>query len=441
MSRQPEQRYAEIGDFWLVKVPGSNRFYIAWYDAGRQQRRTRSTGTENFRAAELFLAEHALKHSAPPTKADPKGEALNSVLLRYYHCRAEHQAQAGQVRRAFALWTEFWREAKVADLTIQRQGEFVDWLRTEKGCSDSYIDRIMSNCRAALGRAQELHELREVPVIRNALGVDQKGLYRTDADPKGRPLTLQEIGALISHISEESPHLLSFMMVMLNCVCRPDAAIELTADRVDRMHRLVVLNPEGRRQTKKYRPIMRLTHSLDYHVTGGTDPLVAFEDKPVKSVRTAWRALRARVWQATAEQFAELPDAEALAAMTVDDRKMALRERFLLCSSDGREVQPYSLRHTMARQLRSRGVPDDQIEITMGHKLPVGHSPTPKRYAPYDPSYCQEAAQAIDKIMIDIQEYTKRRIVPEYMVAVPGQKVKDDEVRQTRLPRGRSAKV
>ncbi len=186
---------------------------------------------------------------------------------------------------------------------------------------------------------------------------------------------------------------------------------------------------------------MRLTHALGYHATGVAGPLVAFEGRPVKSVWTAWRAPRARVWPATEEQLAELPGAEALAAMTPADRKIALRERFLLCGPDGREVQPYSLRHTMARELRSRGVPHDQIEITMGHSLLVGHSPTTKRCAPYDPSYCREAAQAIDRIIIDIQDYTRRRIVPEQMVAVPGQKVKDNEVRKTRLPRRQSEKV
>lgn len=127
--------------------------------------------------------------------------------------------------------------------------------------------------------------------------------------------------------------------------------------------------------------------------------------------------------------------------MTPADRKIALRERFLLYGPDGREVQPYSLRHTTARELQSCGVPHDQIEITMEHSLPVGHSPTTKRYAPYDPSYCREAAQAIDRIMINIQDYTRHQIVPEQMVAVPGQKVKDNEVRETRLPRRQSEKV
>lgn len=246
MSRQPEQRYAEIGDFWLVKVPGSNRFHIAWYDAERQQRRTRSSGTDDLRAAELILAEHALKHSAPPTKADPADEALAGVLLRFYRGRAEQQAQAEQVRRAFALWMEFWGDATVADLSIQRQDAFINWLRVEKGCSDSYIDRIMSNGRSALGRAVELGELREFAKIRNAKGVDEKWISHADADPKGRPLSLKEIGNLISHIPDESPHLLSFAMIMLTCVCRPDAAVDLTANRIDHRHRVVILNPDGR---------------------------------------------------------------------------------------------------------------------------------------------------------------------------------------------------
>jgi hypothetical protein len=66
----------------------------------------------------------------------------------------------------------------------------------------------------------------------------------------------------------------------------------------------------------------------------------------------------------------------------------------------------------MGRALRTKRVPDEPIELMMGHIKPAGRSSVTSIYAPYDPDYCRDAVGAIDEIMTDLQKHTSRRIIP-----------------------------
>src|SRR3984957_21001611 len=70
-------------------------------------------------------------------------------------------------------------------------------------------------------------------------------------------------------------------------------------------------------------------------------------------------------------------------------------------------VTPYSIRHGMAREMRKRKVPKEQISIFLGH-LPKDSDATTSIYAPYDPEYCSEAAAAIEDVMAEIRKHLKR---------------------------------
>ena len=61
---------------------------------------------------------------------------------------------------------------------------------------------------------------------------------------------------------------------------------------------------------------------------------------------------------------------------------------------------PYSLRHTMARELRRRGVPKWEVSGMLGH-LPDG-SRTTEDYAEFAPDYLGQAASAIDAVFADV---------------------------------------
>jgi hypothetical protein len=59
-------------------------------------------------------------------------------------------------------------------------------------------------------------------------------------------------------------------------------------------------------------------------------------------------------------------------------------------------VSAYSARHTMARELRKRHVPADEIELMLGHRRP--NQGTTGINARYDPDYCSHAVAAIDEV-------------------------------------------
>jgi len=60
-------------------------------------------------------------------------------------------------------------------------------------------------------------------------------------------------------------------------------------------------------------------------------------------------------------------------------------------------VNPYSLRHTVARWLRKEGVPAWEVAAQLGHKR-LEFSNT-EIYAPFDPSYLNQAVAGIDKLL------------------------------------------
>lgn len=58
------------------------------------------------------------------------------------------------------------------------------------------------------------------------------------------------------------------------------------------------------------------------------------------------------------------------------------------------QVQPYSIRHTMARWLRKSSIPAWETAAQLGHKMP--DVSTTKIDAPFDPLYLFKATAAID---------------------------------------------
>jgi hypothetical protein len=69
-------------------------------------------------------------------------------------------------------------------------------------------------------------------------------------------------------------------------------------------------------------------------------------------------------------------------------------------------VSPYTIRHTMATELRKRAVPPWEVSGMLGHQS-AGFRTT-EIYAKYDPSYLGQAVQAIGVWFIDLNRLTQR---------------------------------
>jgi hypothetical protein len=387
MRKQPSTRLGQIGAYWLSRRPRHDRideaWYRTWYDDRARQTRRVSLGTTDFQEASLRLAAWVVANERS-RKAAPHQVLIETVLLNYWNDHAQHLPSAKTQRLGLAYWQEFWTRRTIADITPHEQRRFREWLAS-RGTGRSGIDRILSVGRAAFNRAWKWQEVSEVPHIFGTLTADVKRAR----EPKGRPVLPEEIARLLD--AARSRHMLIFLLIAANTLARPAAILDLDPSQFDEAHGLLDLNPNGRVQNKKFRPIVPVTPTLLpwlRHEVGPSCRYVSYRQKPVRSILHMWRLTRAEAG--------------------LDQR-----------------VTPYSIRHGLAREMRKRRVPTEQISLFLGH-LPDGSAATTSIYAPYEPGFLAEAVEAIEGVMTEIRKHLKRAqidrpdIDPAELVAAVG---------------------
>ncbi len=346
-----------IGKWFLDKRPNSPNWCVCWFDPATRQTRRASLRTEDFQVAKVRLAEHVTKHETL-RYVEPEAVLLEVILIRYWEEHANAIPSAEQACFALAKWSDHFCGATVSDLTPHRQEAFVAALRA-KGYKPSYISRVLSVGRAALRRAWKRGELASVPFI----GDVERDLEQ-EAE-RFRELNMDEVARLLK-AAAAVPHLLRFCMISLNTLARPDAVLDLGPAQVDMRRRLIKLNPEGRKQTKKYRPVVPISETLlPWLEKCDGARYVLYHGRPVASIKKSF--------------------ANAVVNAGLDS------------------VSPYCLRHTMATELRSRGVSEWEAMGMLGHK---SQARTTERYAKFRPDYRSEAVNAIDAYFADLRAET-----------------------------------
>ncbi|MEM9374640.1 MAG: tyrosine-type recombinase/integrase [Pseudomonadota bacterium] len=342
----------KIGEYWLAQRKGSPVWYRFWYDTGSKSTRRASLGTSDFEEAKVRLSEWIVLNKTPEEGA-PGSVLLSDVIRIYYEEHGQHIASHESARLNLTFWLEFFPpETTVEDAARPQQiDKFIADLRSKGDRSNAYINRILMTGRAAINRAWKQGILTTAPFI--------KSLPVEAAGPMGRPMEMEEL-RLFYHTAP-SDHLKAFILWALGTAARPQAVLDLHSGRIDVERELIELNPIGRTQTKKHRPTVKLPPVLKDHVKEGFQ--VSFRDKPVMEIKTAWR----------------------------NQRK--------ICGFDD-QVQPYSMRHTMARHLRASGVPAWEVAAQLGHKK--REMSITEIYAPFDPSYLAQAVVAIDNFLREL---------------------------------------
>lgn len=351
MSKYASKEF-RVGDYWLSQRGNSPAWCRTWFNTATRQTQRVSLGTADFEQAKKALAEWFIQNHRPQN-ASLQTTTLADVLGAYYKAHGEKLRSAEMARIGGNIWLDFWADKSLAEVAkAAEQERFVEWLYG-RGASKGYVSRILSVGRAAINRAYKRGEIeRTIHVLDVSVG---------EVDPKGRPLAKEEVHGLLNACGDRQQHIRLFIVLMLGTLARPDAIRELTYEQIDFVNGLVHLNPKGRVQTKKYRPTVKLPDTL----RGLLDPkgsgyVVKWAGEQVKSIKTAWREIR---------------DKAGL----------------------DKSVNPYSLRHTMARHLRAAGVPPWEVAAQLGHKA-AGYSIT-ERYASHSPDYLQKAVQAIDEYL------------------------------------------
>ncbi len=362
----PSKRPFEYGGYWLSRHARSRQWKRTWFDPSTRQTRRASLGDGDF--ADLERAKDALVAyvlaNRKLTNEAPETVPLVLVIRRYLDEHVGTIRSAPARRTELAFWLTEFPDKAVSEITPEVIETFIAKLRGA-GRSDGYISRILDAGRSALNRAKRLGQLRAVPFIRDV----ETAADRRNKDPLGDPMTLDQAVALLA-AAARVPHMLKLNMILACTMCRPEAALELGQRQIDREAGLVDLNPKGRKQTRKYRPIVPLARTLRPFLEPEaaadwpkrrtrapviTDRIITYGGYPIRQYKTSWKALRVA---------AGLPEG----------------------------ITAYSWRHTMGRVLRGARVPSEQIDIMLGHIKPG----TTTVYAPYDPDYCRDAVAAID---------------------------------------------
>ena len=352
MVKYSQRNRFQVGDYWLSKQSRSPAWCRTWYDTKTEQTRRARLGTTDFEEAKQILTDWFIANQNL-SKEDPSKITLAEIFAPFYEQHGSKLVSAYQAQSSLSLWLEFFGTATVSEATtVPEQERFQFWLKSEKGLGANTAHRIVSVGKTALNWAWKRGYLSSVPYI--------LPVKKVASPPKGRPLEVTEIERLLEHAP--SQHVRDFIYLMIGTAARPDAILDLTLGQCNLERRIIQLNPNGREQTKKYRPTVRMPEAVVPIIerrlaANDCQHVIAYHGRQIKYIRQAWRGMRKR---------AELDQA----------------------------VAPYSLRHTMARWLRSQSVPAWEVAAQLGHKQ-TGMSTT-EIYAAYDPAYLSQSVKAID---------------------------------------------
>jgi integrase len=177
-------------------------------------------------------------------------------------------------------------------------------------------------------------------------------------NPRQRVLDDEEVRSLLASAQTENAK--RYLLIALTTAARPQAIVDLDLSQFDQRRKLLDLNPKGRKQVKKkFRPTIPICQTLLTHCQ-------SWAEGPIFSV----------VYK---DHTRKLASARAIAEELIFPAEATL----------------YTIRHTVATELRTQGVPEMDVSAFLGHK-PPGVNAVTLDYAKYRPEFMRKAADAID---------------------------------------------
>ncbi len=157
-----------------------------------------------------------------------------------------------------------------------------------------------------------------------------------------------------------APHAKLYALLGLYTMARPGAILDLVWDQVDFERRQIDLNPPGRRQTSKNRPVVAMSDALFEAVSGAyaarqIDHVIERGGHRINNIKKAFQAASNRC---------------------------------------GFRVTPYMLRHTGAVWAAEAGISMSELAQFMGHE---DDRTTQKHYARYSPNYLRKVANSVQR--------------------------------------------
>jgi integrase len=359
------QRIHELKGYWLSQRSGSAMWYRTWFDADTRQTRRVSLGTDDLESAKLALNAW-ISENLNPHDANPREVTLAGVFARYLRSfEPRHPGAASQLISLRMIDKVVRSELTVADFTPGVQNEVARALM-KRGYAQSSIKRAFGSAKAAVNWAWKEGQIdRQIPFISLSEGQGRE-----------RILSIDELARLWD--ADMPNHVRVFLALAIGTASRPKAVLELRRSQCDLERRVINLNPPGRAQTKKRRPILPMADWLAPWIERSDEYVVEFRGKPVQKLAGAFQTMR---------------DAAGF----------------------GFDVTAYTIRHTIATELAVRGVPEIEIASTLGHYMPQFR--TTGRYIHYAPDYLAHARRALESVAADIGRRASKPLTPEALRA------------------------
>lgn len=235
-----------------------------------------------------------------------------------------------------------------------------------KGVKGESVQRNLDDIRAALNHAANAARIPYAPKVPSVPTEDR-------SPARDVRVTMEQLGAMVGFAASDTQtagepipadrYYGYWLALMIATACRPEAALKFDP-RTQWQGDLIDLHPKGAKRTKKRNPVVP--------TIGPFRPaLAAWRGENAISVlsrRTQWRTMRRAL---------ELPQ----------------------------DVIPKTIRHTIATEMRRRGVPGEQVSGILGHSA---MNRTTEVYAKYDPAYLKEAKAALTTIFEEVSEHANR---------------------------------
>jgi len=268
--------------------------------------------------------------------------SVGSIVLGYIDARQVAEiASTGRQRDAWKAMSAFWADVSPASIDETMCKGYA----AQRRAGPATIRYELSMLGVALRWAEQNRHVARAPKI-----------WRPQPpERKTRHLTHAEFRAFIAEVI--APHAQLYMVLGVATCARPSAILDLTWDRVDLTRGVINLNPAGRVQTMKRRPVVPIADYAmqplrDAYAARQSNYVIEFGGKRLACIKKAFQAASQR---------------------------------------SGVHATAYTLRHTGAVWRAEAGVPMAELAQLMGHTSP---NVTFAVYARFSPDHLRAAANA-----------------------------------------------
>jgi integrase len=393
MGRQ-EQRLYTVGRFWLAKREQSPFLQIRWYDERAKVTRSKSSSRRTLDdAIPVILAHHA--NDLADGRQEPSAALVATTIIQYWREHGRTRINSAATANSLRVFLAFLDRdtvtiaATIEDMKPEVFRRFMRWRmkphsyeiewqgvvykHSSKGVSGEAVQRALDDVRAAFNHAVAEGRLPYAPKV-PAVPTEHRSA------PRDVRLTLEQLGSIVGYAAYDI-EALRWVLAMVATACRPDAVLKWNvAAQWKGRGPVFDTHPLGAPRTKKRNALVPVIDEFRPWLEAWAD----HPHKKVTSRKTWWRTMRAAL---------DLPD----------------------------DIVPKTIRHTIATELRQRGVSLTDIAGLLGH---LGESRITQVYAKYDPSRLPHVKQELSAIWGEVCASANNwltnhfRVTPTYGVPI-----------------------